>query len=116
MSGAIGRWYDRLGADEMRVVLVALTDCPYLAGTRIRVQEAFDALSLACGWREATMDEAESEGLPRCPSPTVFVDGDPVGGLDLEGARHFRGVALRRVVPFGTLVQALERARKRSAL
>lgn len=99
----------------MKVLLVALHDCPYVAGARIRVREALDALKLPCGWVEATLEQAEAEGLPRCPSPTVFVDGAPVGGLELDGARQFKGVALRRVVPFGTLVQALDRAAKRSA-
>ncbi len=85
--------------------------CPYLDGTRHRLREALDYVGQKAGWREHVYGTA---GIPAYvvgyPSPTIFVDGDAIGGLGDERAKVYKGVRLRPVTPFGTLVQALQRA------
>lgn len=96
----------------MLLEIVAMPDCPYLPGTRLRLEEAIEHLALGVNWSEYVLgDEAAPPYAIGAASPTIFVDGIPVGGDDAT-FRLYRGVRLRRVTPFGTLLQMLQRAKK----
>ena len=91
--------------------------CPYVDGARARLTEALEYLKIEATWHDLVLGRP---GLPEytqgAGSPTVFVDGEAVGGLGHPSDRTFQGIRIRRIVPFGTLVQIMARSLRRESL
>ena len=90
--------------------------CPYVDAARARLTEALEYLNVEPMWHELVLGRP---GLPDytqgAGSPTVFVDGEAVGGLGHPSDRTLRGIRIRRLVPFGTLVQMIGRSLRRES-
>lgn len=88
--------------------LAAMEGCPFAEATRLHLRQAMDELGLSGPIDSVRIHLRDTP--TNLPSPTILIDGVPVGFGRHRAGRWYRGLPLARPPRLGEIAVALQRA------